>query len=89
MIIDAPRSFANGELLLGGLLLGQSDLSLIGSGNVIGLLGHMELDVAVGGEVWRDTTMSSISSSSAVDGSLSGNMGDGALFWVEGLSHGV
>ena len=86
---DSPCSFTNGEFLLGGLLLGQSHLGLVLSGNVIRLLGDMELHVAVRRKIGRDTTMSSVGSSSAVDGSLGGNMSDGALFGVERLSHSI
>ena len=42
------RSLANGESLLGGLLLGDSDSGLVGSGDCLGSLSNVELDVAVG-----------------------------------------
>lgn len=86
---DSPCSFTNGEFLLGGLLLGKSHLGLVLSGNIIGLFGDMELHVAVGRKVRRDTTVSSVGSSSPIDGSLGGNMSDGALFRVERLSHSI
>ena len=45
--INYASSFANGEPLLGGLLLGDSHGSFVSSGNILGSLGNMELDVAV------------------------------------------
>lgn len=78
-------SLANGKSLLGGLLLGDSHGGLVSSGNILGLLGHVELDVAVGRKIWRDTTMGSVGSSSAADGSLGDDVRDDTLFWVEGL----
>ena len=45
--IEASSSFSNGELLLGGLLFRDTHGSLISSGNVVRLLGHMELHMAV------------------------------------------
>ena len=41
--------------------------------------------MAVGGEIWRDSTVSSVSSSSSVDSSLGNNVGNLALFDVETL----
>lgn len=46
-IQEAYSSFSNGELLLGGLLFRDTHSSLISSGNVVRLLGHMELHMAV------------------------------------------
>lgn len=45
--INSACSFTNGEPLLGGLLLGDSHGGLVCSGNVLGSLNNMELDVAV------------------------------------------
>lgn len=42
------ESLADGESLSGGLLLGQFDLLLVLTGNLLGLLSNMELNVAVG-----------------------------------------
>lgn len=80
---------ADGESLLGGLLLGQSNGGLILARDVGGLLGAVELDVAVGGQVGRDATVSTVGSSSTADGSLDANVGDSALFGIEHLGDGV
>ena len=45
--VNSTHSFANGEPLLGGLLLGDSHGGLVSSCNVVRSLGNMELDVAV------------------------------------------
>jgi len=82
-------SFSDGELGLGGLLLGDSHSGFISSRNVLRLLGNVELDVAVGREIWRNTTVGSVSSSSSADGSLRADVSNRALFWVEGLSQGI
>ena len=59
------------------------------SGNWSSLLNNVELDVAVGGKVWGDSTMGSVGSSSSGDSSLSGNMRDLALLGVESLGLSV
>jgi hypothetical protein len=82
-------SLSDSESLLGGLLLGESNLLLVSSGDISGLLGDMELNVTVGGEVWRNSTVSSVSSSSSLNSSLSGDMGDLASLSIETLSFGV
>ena len=41
--------------------------------------------MAVGGEIWRDSTVSSVGSSSSVNGSLGGDVRDLALFNIETL----
>ena len=45
--------------------------------------------MTVGREVWRDSTVSSVGSSSTLDGSLSGNMGDLTLLGIETLGFSV
>eukprot|EP00355_Strombidium_rassoulzadegani_P003928 CAMPEP_0168627222 /NCGR_PEP_ID=MMETSP0449_2-20121227/11105_1 /TAXON_ID=1082188 /ORGANISM="Strombidium rassoulzadegani, Strain ras09" /LENGTH=191 /DNA_ID=CAMNT_0008669379 /DNA_START=277 /DNA_END=853 /DNA_ORIENTATION=- len=82
-------SFSDGESLLGSLLLGDSDLLLVLSGDGAALLGDVELDVAVGRQVRRDSSVGSVGSSSALDGSLGADVGDLALFDVELLGLGV
>ena len=67
------------------MLLGQLNFLLVLSGDGVGLLGAMEFNMAVGGEIWRDSTVSSIGSSSTSDGSLSADMGDIALLDIETL----
>ena len=59
------------------------------SGDWSSLLNDVEFDVAVGGEIWGDSTMGSVGSSSSGDSSLSGNMGDLALFGIESLGLSV
>jgi hypothetical protein len=59
------------------------------SGDWSSLLDNVELDVAVGGKVWGDSTMGSVGSSSSADSSLSGNMRDLALFGIESLGLSV
>ena len=71
------------------MLLGDSHGGLVSSGDIFGPLDTVELDMAVRGKVWRDTTMGSVCSSSSADSSLGDNMGDDALFWVERLSCGI
>ena len=80
------RSLADGESLPGSLLFGHSDGSLVSSSDVSRFLSDMELNVTVGSEIWGDSSVSSVCSSSALDGSLSGNMGDLTLVGVESLS---
>ena len=45
--------------------------------------------MTVGSQIGRDSSVSSVSSSSALDGSLRGDVGDLALLGVESLSLGV
>jgi hypothetical protein len=87
--IDGPDSLSDGELGLGGLLLGDSHGGFISSSDVLRLLGDVELDVAVRGQIGRDATVGSVCSSSAADGSLGANVGNCALFWVERLGQGI
>ena len=82
-------SLSDGESLLGSLLLGESDLLLVLSGNGSGLLGNLELNVAVGGKVGGDSSVGSVSSSSSVHGSLGGNVGNLALLDIKTLGLGV
>ena len=71
------------------MLLGELDASLIGSGDVTGLLSNVELNMAVGGQVWGNSSVSSVSSSSSLNGSLGGDMSDLALLSIETLSLSV
>lgn len=80
---------SDGESLLGSLLLGQFNLLLVLSWNISGFLNNVELNMAVGGKVWRDSSVGSVSSSSSGDGSLGANVGDLALFDIESLVLGV
>jgi hypothetical protein len=59
------------------------------SGDGSGLLDNVELNVAVGGKVWGDSTMGSVGSSSSADGSLGANVTDLALLNIKTLSFGV
>jgi hypothetical protein len=59
------------------------------SGNSSGLLNNVELDVAVGGKIWGDSTVSSVGSSSSIDSSLGGNVRDLAFFNIKTLLFSV
>ena len=84
------RSLSNGKSLLGSLLLGQSNLLVLSSSlDVLGLLRGNELDVAVGGEVGSNSTVSSVGSSSALDGSLDSEVADEAFISIQALSLGI
>ena len=84
------HSLANSESLLGSLLLGQSHLLVLSSSlHVLSLLSGDELDVAVGREVGSDSTVSSICSSSTLDGSLDSEVADEASINVQALSLSV
>jgi hypothetical protein len=74
---------------LSNLFLCQSNLLFVLSGNWSSLLDNVELDVAVGGKVWGDSTMGSVGSSSSAHSSLSGNMRDLALLGIESLGLSV
>jgi len=76
----ATDSEASGSQLLGEL--GEGLLSL---GDLGCLLGAVELDVAVRGEVGGDTTVSTVGSAATLLGTLDGNVGDNALLDIEGL----
>lgn len=73
----------------GQLLLGQLNFSLVSSGDGVGLLSNVELDVAVGSQVWRNSTVGSVSSSPSLNGSLGSNVSDLALLSVETLGFSV
>ena len=49
----------------------------------------MEFYVAVGGEVWTDATVGSVSSSASLDGSLDDDVVDNAFVSIESLSLSV
>ena len=49
----------------------------------------MEFNVAVGGEVWTDATVGSVSSSTSLDGSLDDDVVDNAFVSIESLSLSV
>ena len=88
-LLSQWSSVSDGESLSGDLLLGELDATLIGSGDVTGLLSNVELNMAVGGQVWGNSTVSSVSSSSSLNGSLGGDMSDLALLSIETLSLSV
>ena len=89
--IQLVRSLADGQSCLGGLLLGQSNLLFVGSSDIARLLHDVELNMAVGCQVRRDSSVSSVSSSSSLDSSLGADVGDLASLGVEtlGLSVGL
>ena len=78
-------SLADGESLLSGLFLCQTNLLFVFSSNWSGFLNNVEFHVAVGGEVWGDSSVSSVGSSSSVNSSLGNNVGNLALFDIETL----
>ena len=84
-----PRSLANAETLLRGLLLGQSNGSLIGLGDASLLLSNVELNVAVGAEVGGDATVGTVSATTALDSLVNGDVRDNALVDVESLGFSV
>ena len=71
------------------MLFGESDLLLVGSLDLSGLLDNMELNMAVGCEVRGDPTMGSVGSSSSLHGSLGGNVEDLAFLGIKTLGLGV
>merc|ERR1719443_2006195 len=71
-------SLADGESLLSSLLLGEFDLLLVLALDLLGLLSNVELNMAVGRKIGRDSTVGSVSSSSTFASSLGANMGDSA-----------
>jgi hypothetical protein len=75
--------------LLGGLLLGEAGSGGIGLGNTNLLLGNVELNVAVGGQVGGDATVGTVGTAAALDGALHDNVGDHALVSVEALGLSV
>ena len=77
--------WANCELLPGPLLLGVSNLLLVSSLDLVGLFCAVELTMGIGGEIWRDSTVSSVGSSSSVDGSLGEDVADLAFLDVKTL----
>ncbi len=85
--MERGRSLSNGESLLGSLLLGQSNLLVVGSSlDVLSLLGGDELDMAIRGKVGSNSTVGSVSSSSTLDCSLNGEVANVALINVQTLS---
>jgi hypothetical protein len=89
---SAERSLgSNSKSLLGSLLLGESNGLLIFTLHIIGLLGDMEFNMTVGGQVGGDSTVGSVGSSSTRDSSLDADVSDLALFNIEhlGLSVGL
>ena len=79
---------ADGESLLGGLLLGEADSGLILALDGARLLSADELDMGVGGQVRRDATVGTVGSAAAGDSALNANVGDLALVGIKilGLS---
>ena len=78
-------SLSNSKWSSGPLLLGVSNLLLVSSLDLLGLFSAVELTMGVGGKIWRDSTVSSVSSSSSVDSSLGNDVGNLALFDIETL----
>lgn len=62
---------------------------LVGLGDAGGLLVALEFNMAVAGEVGRNSTMGSVSASTSRDGSLADGMVDDASLNIESLLLGV
>ena len=86
---SSSHSLSDGKSLSGSLLLGQSDGRLLSSLDTLSLLGCDELDVAVRREVGSNSTVSSVCSSSSLDGSLANEVADETSLDVESLSLSV
>ena len=78
-------SLSNSKWSSGPLLLGVSNLLLVSSLDLLGLFSAVELAMSVGGKIWRDSTVSSVGSSSSVDGSLGKDVADLAFLDVKTL----
>ena len=78
-------SLSNSKWSSGPLLLGVSNLLLVSSLDLLGLFSAVELTMGVGGKIWRDSTVSSVGSSSSVDGSLGKDVADLAFLDVKTL----
>ena len=78
-------SLSNSKWSSGPLLLGVSNLLLVSSLDLVSLLSAVELTMGVGGKIRRDSTVSSVGSSSSVDGSLGKDVADLAFLDVKTL----
>ena len=58
-------------------------------GNIVNSLGAVELDVAVRGKVWSNTTVSTVGSAATLLGTLNNDVGDDALVNIEALGFAV
>jgi len=88
-ICKGADSLANGEASTGSLLLGHLESGLIGLSNLTLLFGNVELNVTVGAEVGGDATVSTIGTTTALDGALDNGMSDHTLVGIESLNFGV
>ena len=72
------------------MLLGDSSDWFVGLSDWSASLKAVELDVAVRREVWSNTSVGTVGSSTAADGALNDDVVDDTLLWVEssGLSVG-
>jgi hypothetical protein len=73
----------------GGLLLSEAGSDFISLGNIAGLLEAVELDVAVAAQVWGNSTVSSVGSSTSVDSSLADGVVDDTSVDIKSLGLGV
>ena len=69
----------------GGLLFGDSCWSLVAFLHFTALLDTVELNMAVGGKVWTDTTVSTIGSSTSLDSPLDHDVADDTVIHVQSL----
>lgn len=79
-------SLSNSKSLSCILLFGDSNNWFISLGDVTTSLDAVELDVAVRGDIWCDTTMGTVSSSATINSALDTNMADNTLLWVKSFS---
>ena len=86
------RSSTNSESvnsLLSSLLGGHSECWLVGLLDILSLLDTVELNMAVRGKVWADTTVGTVGSSTSRDSSLNNDVADDALIHVQLLALGI
>ena len=83
------HSFSNSKSFSGGLLFGNPFLWFVTLLHFSALLETVELNVAVGSEVWTNTTVGTVGSSAARDGALDNDVADDASVDVELGSLGV
>jgi hypothetical protein len=82
-------SLADGEASTGSLLLGHFKSGLIGLSNLTLLFGKVELNMAVGAKVGGHATVSTVSTTTALDSALDNGMSDDTLVGIEALNFGV
>lgn len=72
-----------------GLLFSETGSNFVSFGNSRGLFEAVEFNMAIAGQVWGNTTMGSVGSSTSVDGSLADGVVDVASIDVESFGFSV